>query len=212
MVKLIGAIGDSITHGYYDSEDLGWFARLGKLILQDYPSAYLFNNLAQAGDNIADASMRAVHEVLSRHFDLLLVSLGTNDLRRRKDSDLALDFSFGAREMYWNNLLDTLQKSGAQIVVFDLLPVVEKRYLPTAALVRRNEDVERYNNQICRICHERKIKFFARYPQWHTRTLEKLYHDATHPNARGHQILAEEVFDYLKKEKLLDESVGAQND
>lgn len=203
MVKLIGAIGDSITHGYYDGEDLGWFARLGKLILKDYPAGYLFNNLAQSGDNIADAAMRAVSEVSSRHFDMLLVSLGTNDLRRRKDSDMALDFSFGAREMYWHRLLDILQKNCPNIIVFDVLPVVEKRYLPTASLIRKNDDVERYNNQICRICHERKIRFFARYPQWHTRTLEKLYQDATHPNSRGHQLIAEEVFAFLQKEKLL---------
>ncbi len=203
MVKMIGAIGDSITHGYYDSEDLGWFARLGKLVLKSLPAEYLFNNLAQSGDNIADAAMRAVSEVLSRRFDMLLVSLGTNDLRRRKDSDMALDFSFGAREMYWHRLLDILQASGAEIVVLDVLPVMEKRYLPTASLIRKNDDVERYNNQICRICHERNIKFFARYPQWHTRALDKLYQDATHPNSRGHQLIAEEVFSFLQKEKLL---------
>ncbi len=55
--------------------------------------AYLFSNMSQSGDNIADATNRAVHEVLSRHFDLIIVNVGINDLRRRKDSDWTLDFS-----------------------------------------------------------------------------------------------------------------------
>ncbi len=203
MVKLIGLVGDSIGHGYYDSEDLGWFARLGKMIQQQYPAKYMFNNLSQSGDNIADAAFRVVPEVLSRHFDILIVSLGVNDLRRRKNSNLALDFSEGARYMYWQRLLDKLTQTGAQIIVTDILPVVEKRYLPTAELIRRNEDVERYNNQICRICFERKIKFFSRYQQWHSRSLEKLYMDATHPNTQGHQLVADEIFHYLQKEKIL---------
>ena len=100
MVKNIGLIGDSISHGYYDEENLGWFVRLGQLILKDNQGEYVFNNMSQSGDNIADATNRAIFEVTSREFDLILVNVGINDLRRRKNSDLQLDFSEGARIMY----------------------------------------------------------------------------------------------------------------
>ncbi len=203
MAKNIGLVGDSIGHGYYDHEDLGWFARLGKLILRDYSEAYFFNNLSQSGDNIADAAFRAVGETMSRKFDLLFVSVGINDLRRRKACAYALDFSFGAREMYWHRLLDTLEQTGAQIVVTDLLPVIEKRYTPQASLVRRNTDVEDYNEQICKICEKRQIKFFVRYPRWQRRPLENLYFDATHPNTVGHKMIAEEMYEFLQKEQIL---------
>ncbi|MBR1903785.1 MAG: SGNH/GDSL hydrolase family protein [Alphaproteobacteria bacterium] len=206
MVKIIGAIGDSITHGFYDDEDLGWFARLGKLILKDYPAAYVFNNLAQSGDNIADATMRAAHEVTSRQFNMIIVSLGINDLRRRKNSNLALDFSAGTREMYWRQLLLLLKQTGAEIIVTDLLPVIEQRYTPKAILVRKNADVAEYNNQICRICHDCGVKFVMRYQQWLSRPLTELYRDATHPNARGHQLIAEEMYAFLQKERLLQPS------
>ena len=125
MVKNIGMIGDSIAHGYYDERDMGFFARLAKLILNEHEGEYVFNNLAQSGDNIADAQNRAVFEVLSRQFDLILVNIGINDLRLRKDSDLHLDFSEGVREMYWNKLLDGLERTGAQVEVMDLIPVIE---------------------------------------------------------------------------------------
>lgn len=203
MVKNIGMIGDSIAHGYYDEQDLGWFARLGKMILSSYVGEYVFNNMPQSGDNIADAVNRACFEALSRQFDLIIVNVGINDLRRRKDSELQLDFSEGARMMYWNKLLDILSKTGATIVVTDLTPVIENRYTEQASLVRYNSDVKRYNEIIKNVCKQRNISFFARYEKWENRDLESLYKDATHPNAKGHQIMAEEIFDYLKQNNLL---------
>lgn len=204
MVKKIGVIGDSIAHGYYDEEDLGWFSRLGKMILKEYAGEYVFNNMSQSGDNVADAYSRAVFEVNSREFELVLVNIGINDLRRRKNSDLQLDFSEGARIMYWNRLLDVLQKSGAKVVVMDLTPVVEDKYTEDASLIRYNKDVIRYNEIIKEICKERRIPLFERFDRWAKRDLNTLYKDATHPNAAGHQIMAEEIFEYLQQNKFLE--------
>ena len=197
MVKSIGMIGDSIAHGYHDEYGLGYFARLAQKILSVHSGEYVFNNMSQSGDNIADATQRAIHEVLSRNFDLILVNIGINDLRRRKDSDLLLDFSEGARKMYWNKLLDILALTKAKIVVLDLTPVIEERYSKQATLVRYNADVERYNEIIKEICNNRNIAFFSRYDSWKKRELKDLYKDATHPNAKGHQIMADELYDYL---------------
>lgn len=203
MLKNIGMIGDSISHGYYDETDLGWFARLGKIILNNQKDTYLFNNMSQSGDNIADTTNRITSEVLSRNFDLILVNTGINDLRRRKNSDMQLDFSEGVRIMYWNKLLDILALTKAKIVVLDLTPVVESRYTKDASLVRNNSDVIRYNQLIKEICEQRNINFFARYHKWENRNLEDLYKDATHPNSKGHQLVAEEVYEYLEKNNLL---------
>lgn len=203
MVKNIGMIGDSIAHGYYDENEMGFFARLAKLILENHPGEYVFNNMAQSGDNIADATNRAIYEVLSRQFDLIIVNIGINDLRRRKNSDIQLDFSEGARIMYWNKLLDILAKTGAKIVVMDLVPVIESRYSEQASLVRYNSDVERYNEIIKTICQDRNVFFFSRYEDWKSRDLEKLYKDATHPNAVGHQMMAEEIYRFLQTKLLL---------
>lgn len=203
MVKNIGIIGDSIAHGYYDEESSGWFARLANLILKKHTGEYVFNNLSQAGDNIADATNRAVYETLSRHFDLIIVNIGINDIRRRENSNFDLDFSEGARIMYWNKLLDTLEKTNAIIIVADLLPIVEGRYTVEANLIRQNSDVKRYNEIITQICKERHIRFFAQSSKWQKRDLEHLYKDATHPNAKGHQLIAEDMYTYLTEQHLL---------
>ena len=203
MVKNIGVIGDSIAHGYYDETDLGWFARLGKIILSKHSGEYTFNNLSYSGDNIADAVNRSFYDVLSRKFDLIIVSIGINDLRRRKDSNLQLDFSEGARLMYWNKLFDVLSQTKVQIVVLDLLPVVECRYLPEASLIRYNADVEKYNVMLKELCKQKDVCFFSRYDDWKSRDLETLYKDATHPNSAGHQLMAEEISAFLETEHLL---------
>ena len=203
MLKRIGVIGDSIAHGFYDAEDLGWVARLGKMILQKKSGGYIFSNMAQYGDNIADAYNRALHEVGSRKFDLIIVNIGINDLRRRKNSDLQLDFSEGARLMYWQNLLNFLQSTGAKVAVIGLLPVVEDKYTEDASLIRYNSDVVRYNEIIKDICAEYNVPFLARYDVWKARDLQTLYHDATHPNTQGHKLLAEEIFEFLQSNSLL---------
>ena len=203
MVKLIGIIGDSIAHGFFDEQDAGWFSRLSRMIKQNSKEFCAFNNMAQAGDNIADTYHRALYEVSSRHFNLLIISLGANDIRRRDNSNSELDFSFGARQMYWQKLLDFLQNTGAKIVVMDLLPVIETRYGEDATLTRKNADVEAYNRQIKELCAQYSITFFERYDNWKTRNLEALYQDALHPNSEGHKIIAEEIFAFLRNKQII---------
>lgn len=203
MLKIIGLVGDSIGHGFFDEQGLGWFARMGEKILEKHGGEFVFNNMTQAGDNVADAYHRAIYEVGSRMFDLILVNVGINDLRRRKNSNMEIDISEGARIVYWNKLLDVLEKSGAKIVVMDLTPVVETKYTEDASLTRYNTDVKRYNEIIKSICKERNVLLFERFDKWIKRDLNTLYQDATHPNALGHKLMAEEVLEFLEKENLL---------
>ena len=203
MFKRIGIIGDSIAHGFFDGEDLGWVTRLGKMMTQKCSGQYVFSNMAQYGDNIADAYHRALNEVSSRKFDLIILNIGINDLRRRKNSDLQLDFSEGARIMYWEKLLEFLQSTGAKVAVIGLLPVVEDKYTEDASLIRYNSDVVRYNEIINDICAEYNVPFFARYDKWKARDLQTLYQDATHPNTQGHKLLAEEIFEFLQSNSLI---------
>ncbi len=203
MPRNVIFIGDSIANGYFDEENIGWCGRLSQKILQNHSGKFIFNNISQSGDNIADITYRATCELLTRHADIVIINAGINDLRRRVDSNLELDFSEGVRIMYWNKLLDIVNKPGAETVVLELLPTVEERYTTSATLIRRNQDVERYNEIIENICKNRNIKFIKQYAQWKSRNLKELYKDATHPNAKGHQIIADEVYDELVKLKVI---------
>ncbi len=105
--------------------------------------------------------------------------------------------------MYWHKLLDTLSLTHAKIVVLDLLPVIETRYTNQASLIRYNSDVKRYNMLIKNICRKRNISFFQRYHLWQNNNLKKRYTDATHPNHIGHQIIADEIFNYLEEHHII---------
>ena len=85
----------------------------------------------------------------------------------------------------------------------DLTPVIEERYSEQATLIRYNADVEKYNEIIKEICNNHNIAFFSRYSLWKKRELKDLYKDATHPNAKGHQIMADEIYDYLTTQNFI---------
>ena len=105
--------------------------------------------------------------------------------------------------MYWNRLLDALSKTKVPLIVTDLIPVIEDRYSEQASLIRYNSDVIRYNEIIKDICKQRNILFFSRYDEWGKRDLKSLYKDATHPNAIGHKIIAEEIYEYMQNNNLI---------
>ena len=78
-------------------------------------------------------------------------------------------------------------------------PVIEERYSEQATLIH----VEKYNEIIKEICNNHNIAFFSRYSSWKKRELKDLYKDATHPNAKGHQIMADEIYDYLTAQNFI---------
>ena len=80
---------------------------------------------------------------------------------------------------------------------------IEGRYTVEANLLRRNSDVTRYNEIISEICKEKNTLFFKQSALWKIRNLEQLYQDAIHPNAKGHQLIAEDMYSYLSENHLL---------
>ncbi|MCL2331788.1 MAG: SGNH/GDSL hydrolase family protein [Proteobacteria bacterium] len=206
--KVIAALGDSITNGYWDETFAGWFGRMAARISAARPQAFGFYNLSQDGDRICDAYHRLGAELLTRYpADILIIAIGVNDLLRGPDSDSPTDLSPHLRAEYWNRLLDIAQKNIKNIIVLDILPIREE-LIPIEEsdgnMWWHNADIAEYNDLIAKICRERKIPFVRRYDAWATRDLSKLYADDAHPNGAGHQMIADEVVAELEKLKLLN--------
>ena len=206
--KLIAALGDSITNGFWDETFQGWFGRLAEKISAQRKQEFGFYNLSQDGDRICDAFHRLGAEMLTRYeVDTLLIAIGVNDLIRGPKTDSPTDLSRHLRVEYWNRLLDVAQKNVKRIVVLDILPVREDM-IPYQDdygdnVYWHNKDIEEYNTLIAEICAQRKISFFRRYDKWKERDLSAFYADDAHPNAAGHQLLADEVHEYLVSEKII---------
>ena len=120
--KVIAALGDSVTNGYWDETFQGWFGRLAEKISAAYPQSFGFHNLSQDGDRVSDFFHRFAAEGLSREIDFLIITASGNDLIRSPNTDSPQDLSEHLRNEYWAKLLDLAQKNVSKIVVIDALP------------------------------------------------------------------------------------------
>lgn len=204
--KVIGALGDSITNGFWDEEGTGWFIRLGQKLLRNAPYQYILRNMSKGGDRIPDIYHRLASEALTKEIDILLIAVGTNDLIRTPELSSPLDLSPHLRQDYWQKTLELARKNISQIVVLDILPICEKK-MPfiqnETSYFLTNKDVEAYNLQIADLCHQQNIPFLKRYDLWKNRNLETLYQDSVHPLTEAHQLIADQVLDQLQQLHIL---------
>ena len=205
-MAVIAALGDSITNGYWDEENTGWFTRMAEKLTRARPNYYGFNNMSMGGDRVCDIFHRFASETLTREYDFLLVALGINDTRRAPEVTSPMDLSESARLEYWERFLGLAKKIVPKIVIFDLLPVIEER-CPEAGWnnvpsYNFNRDIEDYNEFLCALSARMNVAFFSRYPDWKGRDLRELYVDWVHPNARGHELIAQQACDYLSENVL----------
>ncbi|MDR2902042.1 MAG: SGNH/GDSL hydrolase family protein [Lactobacillales bacterium] len=193
MFKTIGVVGDSIPEGSGDNEGKGWFIRMGEIICARYPGHFRFANMSNGGDIICDALHRLSYEAFSRNIKFLILNVGANDIKRRANSGFEIDLSVGIRQAYWEKMLKLAKKTGAKIMVLDILPIIEEKGNGINP-IRYNSDIEAYNALIGALCQEHGVPFLRRYPHWQNDSLQEYYADGLHPNAKGHQRIAEEVY------------------
>ncbi|MDR1207200.1 MAG: SGNH/GDSL hydrolase family protein [Rickettsiales bacterium] len=219
-LKVIAALGDSVTNGYWDSDTFqGWFGRLSAKITAANPPLdengkvkkgamkYGFNNISYDGDRVCDAFHRLSAEGCSRDIDILLICIGGNDLVRSPTPDSPTDLSEHVRAEYWHRMLDLAKKNIAQVVVLDILPRYKDDTVAygwfDAPMHEYNSDRMICNDQIAKICAEKNIPFIRRYDKWAARDLSRYYADTSHPNAAGHSLIADEVYEELMKLKII---------
>ena len=208
--KVIAALGDSITNGYWDETFAGWFGRLASKISLTYPKSFGFHNLSQDGDRISDFFHRFTSEGLSRDIDILIITVSGNDLIRSPLPDSPQDLSEHLRNEYWHKLLNLAQKNISKIVVIGTLPRHKDDTIAygwfNAPMHEYNSDRIEYNNHVEKICSDYGIPFFHRFDKWITRNLSEYYVDTAHPNGQGHQLIAEEIYEELEKLKFLQQN------
>ena len=158
-----------------------------------------------AGDRICDAYHRFASECMTRDIDILIIAIGTNDVVRRGAPDAPLDLSHGMRAEYWNWLLDMAIKNIPNVIVLDMLPIREETNGADGDdIYEWNKDINEYNDQIEKICSDKGVRFIRRAQNWEHRNLADYYVDFGHPNAAGHQLIADEVYEELKKLGILN--------
>jgi lysophospholipase L1-like esterase len=199
--KVIACLGDSIANGYWDERGPGWFGRLAEKIAGNFPGQYAFNNLAMSGDRVVDTWHRLCSEVISRGSDILIISTGVNDTARLDTPEAPMDISHGCRREMWANILEAAKNNLETVIVCGMTPVLENRLPQEGAynmpLFHMNSDIAEYNKLLAGWCGEYGIPFLPLERAWSGQNTEHLMSDATHPNGKGHELIAAFVYDEL---------------
>lgn len=144
-----------------------------------------------------------VRGVLSlQQADVLVVAGTTNDVIRWHTPDGQLEMSVTMREEYWRRLLGTALKNIPAVFVMGTLPIDEKMcpYIGTNdwKYWTNKQDIVDYDAQIAEVCAGMKIPFFDPVPACDRKDWASMLHDGDHPNAAGHEFLAELAYGFLK--------------
>jgi lysophospholipase L1-like esterase len=188
------AIGDSLTAGRgdegRDGRPIGWAQRLADILSVRTTERCSFTNLAVDGATVHDVLSKQLPAVAARKPDLVSVTVGVNDIRRREFDELSFKADLG-------QLLEALAATQATLltctlpdltVIMSLSPelheIVRERMRLASDIIR--EQAESYGA----VCLDAWSLPGVTDPD--------LYGpDGLHPNSRGHQFIAAACADEL---------------
>lgn len=184
-------IGDSAAFGTGDTtsdKPRGW----GWYLSQQFDDDCVYNNYARPGAQSLEVLQDQLPRALQTYPDICAVIVGGNDLLRNGFSP----------EKLQQNLRETCQQLlaiGAEVVMIELHDPNQLLRLPRLLKRVLRRRVESVNNVYYRIAEEldvllvrtRKIPDVHALKNWHI--------DRMHPGPYGHQLLAREMADYLRR-------------
>jgi len=101
--EIIICFGDSLTFGTGAGKGMDYPSQLAKMIRKPVI------NKGLPGETTASALRRLNKDVLSRNPDMVLITLGGNDLKNGVPKDIAFD--------YLKQIVQAIQKQGAQVII-----------------------------------------------------------------------------------------------
>lgn len=207
--KTIVCLGDSITAGYWDEEGLGWVSRLSQKIARAYPLQYGVLNAGISGDTTQSCWHNLISQVTHTAPDYLIIKMGVNDINICEGAaPESHALSFVNRMNLWIDIFDYVKSRGWATLVIGPLPIANEVIRFPAhndnieghkSFRYEQKDIEAYNNQLEKLCKKHGVPFLRLYEDWLSKIEIDLYIDGLHPNARGHEILSQQVYDHIQK-------------
>jgi lysophospholipase L1-like esterase len=200
--------GDSITQGYVDP-DGGWTHRLRRRLDQEatfplggvaFPAHATFN-LGVSDDTSERLLARLEREARARLLGdqtVLVVAVGINETA----FDLASGRPAHSPEGFAERLaalVATARTITGQVLLVGLLPVDEARMQPAPWSVDgesyANDRVAAFNQVVRRVAADHGVAMVDCFDEVLAGDHTALLHDGLHPNAAGHQLLADRIGD-----------------
>jgi lysophospholipase L1-like esterase len=197
------ALGDSLTAGRGDLDaqgrPVGWARRLCSLLTARTGLPYLFTNLAVNRATVSEVLAEQLPALRGARPDLITLSTGINDIRGpfRKDA-------FAARI---DRVFACATAKSATVATMTLPNIVSMLPLPLGSLDVVRGLMEQANDAIRCAAHAHGVLFVDAWYSGEVADPAFWSDDHVHPNARGHQLIAEAFADLLLSTNAL---VGAR--
>ena len=168
--ETIVCFGDSLTYGTGASSGMDYPSQLSRLI--DKPVV----NAGVPGDTTARALQRLERDVLARSPDLVLITLGGNDLKNGVAKDIAFE--------NLNKIVESIQEQNAQVIIGGLkFPLRDRGFGRAYKQLADETGASLIPNILEGIIGKRD-----------------LMSDPIHPNDKGYKIMAERFRDAMLQE------------
>ena len=165
----IVCFGDSLTFGTGASSGKDYPSQLSKMISRPVVNAGV------PGDTTASALKRLERDVLSYSPDIVLITLGGNDLKNGVASDTAFD--------YLKMIVDSIQSQGARVIIGGLsIPFRDRGYGKGFNKLAAETGATLIPNILEGIMGNRK-----------------LMSDPIHPNDAGYKIMAQRFYEVMRR-------------
>ena len=219
--------GDSISKGVILNDDQGKYVVLkdNYISLLETKLSGIIHNTAQFGNTIIRGIRKLKKDVLNYHPDIVVMEFGGNDcdfnwdeVAQNPQADHQPKTDFITFENKLREAVNYLKNNNIVPVLFTLPPLNADRYLKwisnsdslaEASILKFLGSVttiywwqEKYSSAVLKIATETNTRWidirgaFLRYPDFS----KLLCLDGIHPNALGHQIIANKIFNFIKSD------------
>ena len=199
LPKRIVAIGASIVLGRVDPEHGGFIGRLKTWHEKKFIANVVFN-LGISSETSAMLLKRLYLEASIRKPDLMIISIGLNDLKRSRYTHRPVT----SIKKFSQNIRGIIRQSKklCNIIFVSITPVDERKIdgIKKIKYFRLLDDVKKYSDITKKICTEEKIPYLDIMNQWLVTNYQKfLFKDGVHPNSLGHDDIYRKLISFLKK-------------
>ena len=209
----IVAAGDSLTEGVGDTTEKGGYLPYLQMLLEDEKeiNQTTFYNFG-VGGNLSDQLLKKVQtdkmKMAIRDADLVMITIGGNDMMKVVRENIAnlekKDFE-EQKKIFEQNLNLTIdiirQENEAGFIV--LVGLYNPFYQWFPEIKEMNEVVSEWNEASQAILSQYSNTYFVDIINvFENGGAELLYTDYFHPNNRGYELIAEEVFEELAEEAI----------
>ncbi len=196
-------VGSSTTFGAYDEEGFGWVARFNRMLAKSHQNKrFICINAGVSGHTTRDANMNLINNHGLHEPKYVILAIGTNDslVCEGLKPETALLSRTDSINSY-QNIIHYCQQNNLELLIQGPQPVE----LETVRFKAHDDSIPghtsfRYDNEALRmqnddleaLCKRENVSFLRIFEDWQSR--EGLWTDGLHPNAKGHQLWAEQVY------------------